>query len=95
MATFFMFGKYSSPEALRDISAKRTDKAMSLINKLGGEVQSMYALLGDRDLVLILTFPGMEKAMQASIALSKMTGISFTTLPAITADEFDKLMAEI
>ena len=95
MATFFMFGKYSSSETLKEISSKRTEKAVSLINKLGGEVQSMYALLGDKDIVLILTFPSIEKAIQASIALGKLTGISFTTMPAITADEFDKLMAEI
>lgn len=95
MATFFMFGKYSSSETLKEISPRRTEKAVSLINKLGGEVQSMYALLGDKDLVLILTFPSIEKAIQASIALGKLTGISFTTMPAITAEEFDKLMTEI
>ncbi len=37
MATFFMFGKYSS-EALKDMSAERTDKAVSLIKKFGGEL---------------------------------------------------------
>jgi hypothetical protein len=33
--------------------------------------------------------------MQASAALSKLTGISFTTSPAVTVEEFDKLMAEV
>jgi hypothetical protein len=32
---------------------------------------------------------------KASVALSKMTGISFNTLPAIPVEEFDKLMADI
>jgi uncharacterized protein with GYD domain len=94
MATFFMFGRYSS-EALKGMSAKRTKEAESLIKKLGGKVESMYALLGEKDLLFISTFPGIEQAMKASVALSKMTGISFTTLPAITVEEFDKLMTEV
>ena len=32
--------------------------------------------------------------MQASIALTKLTGIGFTTSPAVAVDEFDKLLAE-
>ncbi|HVO66646.1 MAG TPA: GYD domain-containing protein [Syntrophales bacterium] len=94
MSTFFMLGKYSS-EGLKGISAGRTDKAMKLIKKFGGEVKSMYALLGEIDLVFILTFPDVEKAMQASVALNKLTGISFTTLPAVTVEEFDKVMSKV
>jgi len=93
MATFLMFGRYSS-EALKQISSKRTKQAVSLVKKFGGEVKGMYALLGEKDLVFILTFPGTGQAMKASVALSKLTGISFSTFPAVTVEEFDKLMAE-
>jgi uncharacterized protein with GYD domain len=94
MATFLMFGKYS-PEALKQISSKRTEDTVSLIKKFGGKVKAMYALLGEKDLVFILTFPKMEQAMKASVALSKMTGIGFTTCPAVTVEEFDKLTAGV
>jgi uncharacterized protein with GYD domain len=94
MATFFLFGRYS-PEALKGISPKRTKEAENLIKKFGGKVESMYALIGEKDLVIISTFPGIEQAMKASVALSKMTGISFTTLPAVSVEEFDRLMAEV
>ncbi len=94
MTTFLMFGKYRS-EALKGMSAGRTDKVLKLVKRFGGEVKSMYALLGEVDLVFILTFPDVEKAMQASVALTKLTGISFTTLPAVTVEEFDKLMAKV
>ncbi len=94
MATFLMFGKYSA-EALKGMSPKRTKEAESLIKKFGGKMESMYALLGEKDLVLILTFPGVEQAMKASVALSKITGIAFTTSPAVTVEEFDKLIAEV
>ncbi|MFH0814031.1 MAG: GYD domain-containing protein [Pseudomonadota bacterium] len=94
MATFILFGKYST-EALKKISAERTNKATNLIKKLGGKVSAMYALLGQYDLVLIADFPGTEEAMKASIALSKMTGIAFTTSPAVTVEQFDKLTANV
>jgi uncharacterized protein with GYD domain len=94
MATFFMFGKYSS-ESLENMSAERTDKAVSLIKKFGGEVKSMYALLGETDLVLTVDFPGLEQALKASVALTKITHVSFTTSPAVAIEEFDKMIGEI
>jgi len=94
MATFFMFGKYSS-EALKEMSTGRTNKAISLIKKFDGEVNSMYALLGEQDLVLIVDFPGVEQAMKASVALTKMSGVSFTSLPAVPVEDFDKIIAKI
>ena len=91
MATFFMMGKYT-PEAVKGISADRTKGADDFIKKLGGEVKSMYALLGEFDLALIVEFPGTEEAMKASIGLSKLTGIGFSSAPAVAVDDFDKMM---
>ncbi len=94
MAMFFMFGKYSAA-AVKGMSARRTKSAEATIKKYGGKVQGMYALLGDKDLAFILSFPGIDQAMKASVALSKMTGISFVTCPAVTVEQFDKLMAKV
>ncbi|SRR3989339_861951 len=93
MPIFMMFGKYSA-EALKGISPGRTDKAVELIVKNGGKVVSMYAVLGEHDLVFTLDFPDAEKALATSIALNKLTGISFTTSPVVEVEKFDKLMAE-
>ena len=93
MPIFLMFGKYSS-EALKGISPERTNRAVELIRKNGGRVVSMYAVLGEHDLVFTLDFPDAEKALATSIALSKMTGISFTTSPVVEVEKFDKLMTE-
>jgi uncharacterized protein with GYD domain len=94
MATFIMCGKYSL-EALKGIKAERTEKSVKLIEKFGGKVKAMYAVLGERDLVFILDFPGIEEAARASIALTKMTGIAFSTSPAISVDQFDKITAKL
>ena len=93
MPIFMMFGKYS-PEALKGISPERTDEAVELIKKNGGKVVSMYAVLGEHDLVFTLDFPDSEKALATSVALNKMTGISFTTSPVVEVEKFDKLMTE-
>ena len=82
MAMYLMFGK-------------RTDKAVDLIKQLGGEVQAMYATLGQHDLVLVVSLPGTDAAMKASVALTKLTGIGFNTMPAVSVEDFDKLMGEI
>ncbi len=94
MATFLMFGKYS-PQALDQMSAQRTASAVDLLKKFGGEVQSMYATLGVNDLVFVVSFPTTEDAMKASVALSKMSGIAFSTAPAVTVADFDKLMGDL
>lgn len=91
MPIFMMFGKYSS-EAIKGISAERTDKAVEVIKKHGGKVISMYAVLGEHDLVLTLDLPDMEKALATSVALNKLTGISFTTSPVVEVEKFDRLV---
>jgi uncharacterized protein with GYD domain len=93
MATYFMFGKYSA-ESLKGMNAERTKKAVNMLEKLGGDVKDMYALLGQQDLVLIANFADMLQAMKASVMLSKMTGIAFTTSPAISVEVFDNLMSD-
>jgi uncharacterized protein with GYD domain len=91
MSTYLMFGKYSM-EGVKSVSAKRTDRAMALLKQNGGELQSAYVLLGDIDLVIIVNFPNMQSAMKASLALSKLLSVSFSTLPALSVTEFDNLL---
>ena len=90
MSTFFMFGKYSS-EAARKISAERTKKVREAIEKCGGQVKDIYVLLGEYDVVIIAELPRMAEAMQASIALKRLTDISFFTAAAMPVDEFDEM----
>ena len=94
MSTFIMFGRYS-PEASRQISRQRTEKATELIKRYGGEVVGLYATLGRYDLVFVVSFPGNGEAMKASVALSKLTGIGFNTAPAVSVQDFDALVAGI
>ncbi len=94
MATFLMFGKYSS-RSLQEVSIQRTDKAVELIKQCGGEVEAMYATLGQHDLVFVVSLPGTAEALKASVALTKLTGIAFATSPAVPVQEFDKLLSQL
>ena len=94
MATFLMFGKYSA-QALKEMSPARTQKTRDKVKEMGGEVKAIYAMLGKFDLLLVVNLPGIEAAVKASLALSKMTGISFTTSPALPVEEFDKIIGQV
>ena len=73
---------------------ERTQQVVGEIKKLGGEVTAMHALLGQYDLLFCVSLPGCENAIKASVALSKLTGISFTTCPAVTVETFDRMMSD-
>ena len=94
MSTFFMFGNYCD-ESLQTMSTDRTEKSVQLLQDMGGKVVAMYALLGEHDLVIIVDLPDIEQAIRASVALAKMSGIAFSTAPAITVAEFDKLLEAV
>jgi len=93
MTTYFMFGKYSH-DSIKQISAQRSKEAIAEIGKNGGKLNAGYALLGEHDLVLIVDFPGTEQAMKTSVALAKLLGISFSTAPAVSMGDFDKLVGQ-
>ncbi len=94
MATYFMFGNYSQ-ESIKEISAERTDDAIAVVENHGGKFSAGYALLGEKDLVLILDLPNTEQAMKTSVALSKLLGVGFSTSPAVDVETFDKLMEDV
>ncbi len=92
MATYLMFGTMT-PEMVKVMSAKRTDDAIALIKKYGGEFKAGYALLGDVDFVVVVDLPDVQRAMQVSLGLTRLLGFPFRTAPALTIAEFDKLTA--
>ena len=94
MPIFLMFGRYSS-EAIKGISSERTARARELIEENGGKIISMYAVMGDHDLVFTIDFPGADEALAASVALYKLSGIHFSTSPVVDVEQFDKLMGRV
>ena len=94
MYPFLMLGNYTSP-ATQGISKARTKQVASLIKECGGEMQDIYGLLGAYDLAIIADFPDNETAIRTSLSLTKMTGITFSTMPAVRVEAFDNLVSDI
>ncbi len=91
MKIFVLLGKYSQ-EALKEACAARTEQAVKIIEKYGGKVLNIYGLLGEYDLILLLEFPSPGQALETSVALNRLTGIAFKTLPAVDVKEFDEML---
>jgi hypothetical protein len=91
MKTFLMLGKASSKE-LKEIGLEYKAEVASLVGNFGGHVMSMFVMLRERYLVLILAFPGMSRAMKASAALGKLTGISFRVGSAVPVEKLNAVM---
>jgi len=94
MATFMMLGRYSA-QGLKNASAVRTRKAEHLVSRMHGKIINIYALMGDYDLLLLIDLPGMFEAITLSAGLTKLTGVSFKTSPAMPIKEFDKVISEV
>jgi uncharacterized protein with GYD domain len=94
MPIFLMFGKYSH-QAIKHVSPGRTERAREVISKNGGKIISMYAVMGDHDLVFTIDFEDADRAMATSVALYKLTGIHFTTSHVVDVEQFDRLIGEV
>jgi len=94
MATYFLMGKYSQ-QALGQLSAERTNKTKAYVEKCGGKLKSIHALLGDTDLVIVADLPGTKDAIKASLGLSKLLNMAISTHEAVTVEEFDKIIKEV
>ncbi|RMI13074.1 MAG: GYD domain-containing protein [Calditrichaeota bacterium] len=93
MSVFFMFGKYTS-RSVREISPEHTRKILEIVGDIGGKVKEMYAVMGAYDLVLVVEFPNLAQALQASVSISRELDISFSTMPALPIEEFDRLVGK-
>ena len=71
------------------------EKTREVIQKNGGKIISMYAVMGEHDLVFTIEFSDADKAIATSVALNKLTGIHFTTSPVVDVEQFDKLVGEV
>ncbi len=92
MTTFIMRGRYSA-EAIKQISGGRTTKGIEIVQECGGKFVAAYATMGETDVLVIAEFPGVNDAIKASVALNKALGISFSTVPALRVEDFDKLIS--
>ena len=80
---------------MKDQGIARSDKVKKNIEGLGGKLLDAYYCLGEYDVVAILEFPDNKTAMKAAVKNASIGHISITTMPAVTRDEWAKLLRQV
>ena len=80
---------------MKDQGISRSDTVQKNIEQLGGKLINAYYCLGQYDVVAILEFPDNKTAMKAAVKNASLGHIQITTLPAVSRDEWAKLLGEI
>ena len=62
------------------------------VESLGGRLIEAYYCLGEYDIVAILEFSDNQTAMKASLLNSSLGHIKITTMPAVSRDEWRKIL---
>jgi uncharacterized protein with GYD domain len=74
------------PERLKEVNQE--------IEKMGARVVTQYAVLGSYDFVNIVEAPSNEVIARISVELSSRGTVQLTTLPAMTIDDFARMVKE-
>ena len=97
MAKFFVRAKYSPAGiqgAVREGFAAREAYIRSLIESLGGRVESWYYAYGEDDIIVIIDAEP-SAIVALSIAVNQSGGVAVTTTPLLTSSEMDEARARL
>lgn len=96
MATYIALIKWTEQgiKAVKE-SPKRADAARELARQRGGDLKTLYMVMGDYDLVGILEAPDDETYARVVLALGATGNIRTTTLKAFTEEEYRRIVASL
>lgn len=79
---------------MKDKGTERAEVVKKNAQALGGKLIQAYYCLGEYDVVAIWEFPDNRTAMKASVLNASQGHIQITTMPAVTRDEWKKLLQD-
>ena len=79
---------------MKDKGVERAEVVKKNAQTLGGKLIQAYYCLGEFDVVAIWEFPDNKTAMKASVLNASLGHIQITTMPAVTRDEWKKLIQD-
>jgi uncharacterized protein with GYD domain len=80
---------------MKDQGISRSEKVKQNIEGLGGKLLNAYYCLGPYDVVAILDFPDNKTALKAAVKNAALGHIQITTMPAVSRDEWGRLLGEV
>ena len=79
---------------MKDKGVERAEVVKNHAQTLGGKLIQAYYCLGEYDVVAIWDFPDNRTAMKASVLNASLGHIEIKTMPAVTRDEWKKLLQD-
>jgi uncharacterized protein with GYD domain len=92
MAAYLFTANYNA-QALRGLrsegAASRIDAVRSVVESLGGTLESFYFAFGDVDAYVTVELPDDETAAAAALAVSSSGAVTARTVKLLTPDQVD------
>lgn len=95
MAKYLIEASYTLEglQGVRDKGAKtRSDVVRSMVEKMGGSVESFYFAFGDADVYVVADMPDDESAAAVAFTVSASGGATTKTVKLLTVDQIDSAL---
>ncbi len=79
---------------MKEKGVQRAELVKKHAQSFGGKLLQAYYCLGEYDVVAIWEFPDNRTAMKAAVMNASMGHIEITTMPAVTRDEWKKILQD-
>lgn len=79
---------------MKDKGIERAETVQKNARAQGGKLLQAYYCLGEYDVVAIWEFPDNRAAMKAAVLNASLGHIQITTMPAVTRDDWKKLLQD-
>jgi uncharacterized protein with GYD domain len=79
---------------MKDKGIERAEAVQKNARAQGGKLLQAYYCLGEYDVVAIWEFPDNRAAMKAAVLNASLGHIQITTMPAVTRDDWKKLLQD-
>ena len=96
MQTYVSLVKFTQHglQTMKENGIERAELVKQNVKALGGKLLQAYYCLGEYDVVAVWEFPDNKTAMKAAVLNASLGHIQITTMPAVSRDEWKKLLQD-
>ena len=96
MQTYVSLVKFTQHglQTMKEKGIERAELVKQNVKALGGKLLQAYYCLGEYDVVAVWEFPDNKTAMKSAVLNASLGHIQITTMPAVSRDEWKKLLQD-